>query len=72
MQDRRFGRERRDRIDHGGQRAVVDLDQVERVFGEIAVRRDDDRDRLADIAHAVDRDGRAPRWAPGRWRGDRR
>ena len=38
------------------QRLVVDLDQLQRVLGEIAVRRDDHRDRLADIAHALDRD----------------
>ena len=48
--------ERRERIDHRGQRLVVDLDQVERVFGEIAVGGDDDRDRLADITHPADRD----------------
>ena len=46
--------ERGERIDDGRQRLVVDLDQFERVFGEIAVARDHDRDRLADIAHAVD------------------
>ena len=45
------------RIDDDRQRSVVDLDQVERILGAIAVGRDDDGDRLADIAHALDRDG---------------
>ena len=56
MQHRLRRIERRERIDHRRQRLVVDLDQVERVLGEIAVGGDDDRDRLADIAHAADRD----------------
>ena len=47
----RIGRAQRD-----GQRLVLDLDQLQRVLGEIAVGRDHDRHRLADIAHLADRD----------------
>ena len=56
MQDRRIRRRRGDRIDHRRQRAVVDADVIERILGEIAVGRADDRDRFADIAHPIDRD----------------
>ncbi len=45
-----------DRIDDRGQRFVVDLDQIERVLRQIAICRDDDRNRLADVAHTVDCD----------------
>ena len=48
--------ERGQRVDNCGQRLVVDLDQVERVLGEITVGRDDHGHRLADIAHPVDGD----------------
>ena len=41
------------RIDDGGQRLIVDLDQVERVFGDIAVFGDDKRNGLPDIAHPI-------------------
>ena len=47
----RVGGAQRDR-----QRLVLDFDQLQRVLGEIAVRRDHDRHRLADIAHLADRD----------------
>ena len=56
VQHRRCRLERVGGIDDGRQRLVVDLDQLQRILGEIAVRRDHDRDRLADIAHALDRD----------------
>ncbi len=42
-------------IDHRRQLLVVDLDQLERVLGDIAALGGDDRDRLADVAHAVER-----------------
>ena len=48
--DRGFG------VDHGRQRLVLDLDQLERVLGDVAALGGDDRDRLADVAHAVQRD----------------
>ena len=56
MQHRLLWIERGERIDDGGQRLVVDLDQLQRILGEVAVGGDNDRDRLADIAHALDRD----------------
>ncbi len=56
VQDRAGRIERRDRVDHGCKRFVIDLDQIEGVFREIAAFGNRDRDRLADIAHAVDRD----------------
>ncbi len=56
VQRRLSGVERGERIDNGRQRPVIDVDQLERVFREIAVARHHDRDRLADIAHAPDRD----------------
>ena len=48
---------RRDRVEHGVERVVVDLDELGRVLGEVAVAGDDDGDRLADVAHGVDRGG---------------
>ena len=56
MQDGRLRRKRPERIDDGGTRPVRDVDQLERVLGAGSGRRDDDRHRLADIAHTVDRD----------------
>ena len=38
------------RVEHGLERLVLDLDQLEGVLGEVAVARDDDRDGLADVA----------------------
>ena len=43
------------------QRLVVDLDRVGRVAREVAVLGDDDRHRVADVAHRVDRDRRVGR-----------
>ena len=37
MQHRLLWIERGERIDDGGQRLVVDLDQLQRIFGEVAV-----------------------------------
>ena len=45
------------RVEHGLERVVVHLDELRRVLREVAVTRDDDRDRLADVAHGVDRRG---------------
>ena len=56
VQHRRVGVERGNRIGDRRQRFVIDLDQIERVFGLIAAGRDDDGHRLADVAHAIDRD----------------
>ena len=44
-----------ERIDHRLQRLIVDAHQVGRVLREIAGVRHDQGDRLADIAHALDR-----------------
>ncbi len=56
MQHRRRRIERRDRVDHGRQRLVLDVDQVERVFRQIAVGGRHDGDGFAHIAHPVERD----------------
>jgi len=63
VQDRRARLDRCRRIDESRQRLIVHLDEIDRVLGEIAVARHDDSDRLADIAHAFDRDGPALHWA---------
>jgi len=46
---------RRERIDHRRQWSIADFDEIERVLGTIAVGRDHDGDRLADITHAIGR-----------------
>ena len=55
MQNRRAGPERVLGVDHRWQRLVFDLDQVERVLGQVAVARDYHRHRLADEARLVGR-----------------
>ena len=55
-------RPRRDR-----QRLVDDVDQLQRVLGDVAVLGHDQGDRLADVAHDVARDGRL-QVALGAWR----
>jgi hypothetical protein len=87
MQGRRARRERGERIDERGQRIVIDFDEIERVLGEIAIGGHHDRDRLAHVARALDRDrpaferrpqhgdeGRGQRrdFGPGDHRGDAR
>ena len=52
------------RIGHGGQRLVLHLDELERVLGQVAAVRDDDRDALADVAHLLRR--QAAPGVPGR------
>ncbi len=47
----RFGR-----VEHDRQRLVLDLDQVARVLGDVAVLGDHGRDRLAVVAHLLDGD----------------
>ena len=47
---------RLERVEHDGQRLVLDLDQVARVLGDVAVLGDHGRDRLAVVAHLLDRD----------------
>ena len=54
VQDRRVGLLGRDRIDHRGQRLVIDVYEIQRVLGLVAVGGTDDRDRLTDVAHLVD------------------
>ena len=54
MQERRVVLAGRDRIDHRRERFIVDLHQLGRVLGDIAVLGDDQRHRLADIAHTLD------------------
>ena len=56
VQNGRVGAERRQRIDHRRPRLVPDVDQINRVFRQIAIGRNDDRYGLADIAHAPNRD----------------
>ena len=56
QQRRAFGYRRRGR-DDGRQGVVLDLHQLQRVLGPVAVLRQHDRNRLADIAHLVGRDG---------------
>src|SRR3954454_19563950 len=56
MQHRERGIERRAWIDDRRQWLIIDLDQFERILREVAAAGNDDPDRLADIAHALDRD----------------
>jgi hypothetical protein len=54
-------RRRRERGRHrrtGGQRLVTDVDQLQRVAGDVRIVGDDERHRLADITHDAPRDGR--------------
>ena len=43
------------RVGHRGQRLVLHLDELERVLGQVAAVRDDDRDALADVPYLVRR-----------------
>ncbi len=54
MQQRRRRLARQQRIDHGLARRIFDVDQFGRILGEVAVLRDDQRHRLADIPHTID------------------
>ena len=56
VQQRRPGRGRRDRVHERLEQLVVDLDELERVLGQVARLGDGDRDRLAGVADLVDRD----------------
>jgi hypothetical protein len=53
---RRRRRHRGEGVHHRGQRFVLDVDQLERVFRQVAVRRRDRGDGLADEAHLADRE----------------
>src|SRR5206468_1509749 len=53
VQHRRIGLERFLRIDDGGQRFILDVDQLRRVLGQVSIARHDDRHRLADEPHLV-------------------
>ena len=57
---RRVGRERRVEVGHHGQRLVLDLDQLERVLGDVAAHRDHGRDGLTHPADAVGRKRMGP------------
>ena len=45
-----------DGVDHSGQRLVIDLDQLRGILRHIPVLGDDQRHRLADITHPLDRE----------------
>ena len=60
VQQRRAFRYRRRRRDDGRQGLVLDLHQLQRILGPVAVLRQHDRDRLTDIAHLVGRDRKMP------------
>jgi hypothetical protein len=52
------------RVGHRGQRLVLDLDELERVLGQVPAVRHDHRDALADVPHLVR--GQAAPGVPGR------
>ena len=56
VHERRAVLPRLERVEHDRQRLVLDLDQVARVLGDVAVLGDHRRDRLAVVAHLLDRD----------------
>ena len=56
VDDRRLAGHRQLGVDDGRQRLVRDHDRVGRVAGDVAIRGDDDGDRLACVAHHVDGD----------------
>ncbi len=56
MDERRAVLLRLERVEHDRQRLVLDLDQVARVLGDVAVLGDHGRDRLAVVAHLLDGD----------------
>ena len=55
MQDRRSRAARGLEVDHGFERPVFDVHQFGRILGEVAAFGHHQRHRLADIAHALDR-----------------
>ena len=50
VRDAGLGLDRGLGVEHRLERFVLDLDQLERVLGDVAVARDDDRERLAHVA----------------------
>ena len=52
---RRVRRERGFRVHDGRERLVLHIDEIERVARDVAIHRDDNRHRLADIADAIRR-----------------
>ena len=56
VHERRAVLPRLERVEHDRQRLVLDLDQVARVLGDVAVLGDHGRDRLAVVAHLLDGD----------------
>jgi hypothetical protein len=45
--------ERLERVDQDGPRLVGDVDELDRVLGDVAIGRDDDRDRLSHVGDAA-------------------
>ena len=58
MDERRAGLDRFDRIEHGGQVLVLDLDERQRLFRDVRIERGHHGDLLADEAHAIAREQR--------------
>ncbi len=56
MQQRRVGAGGGARVGLDRQRFVLDVDVLERVFGFVSIARHDDGNRLADVAHPIDRE----------------
>src|SRR5262249_26542288 len=56
MQEQSLWIERGEGIDDGRQRLVVDLNELQAIFGKVPVARQHNRDRLADITDALDGD----------------
>ena len=57
--DARIGLDRGLGVEHRLERLVLDVDQLERVLGEVAVARDNDGDRLAHVARRLVRPPRS-------------
>jgi hypothetical protein len=57
VQNRRVGSQGEKRIDDAGPNAVLDVDQIDRVLGQVTIGRDDDGHRLAHISDPPHRDG---------------
>ena len=53
MQYRRVVRKGLQRVNDGGERVIADVDEVDRVLGDVAIIGQNHRDRLAHITHLV-------------------
>ncbi len=56
MDERRFGRRAEFRVEHAGQFLVLDLDQLQRLLGQLERVGGDGRDGFAEVADAVERE----------------